>query len=79
MKSETDSLSSLTEGNPAVSQELLRELSRVNAKLAAFGLQPSSGYSIAPALGGDLVKWPLSTSKPSANVAFGSLAEPIED
>lgn len=58
--------------NPAVDGELLRDLARINAKLAAFGLQPSYGYDLAPALGGDLIKSPLPTPTSSPNVTYGS-------
>lgn len=60
-------------GNSFVNHELLRELANVNARLAAFGLQSSWGYNIAPALGGDVVKAAPPTAPPSANVAFQSI------
>lgn len=62
-----------TAGNSLVNHELLRELANLNARLAAFGLQSSWGYNIAPALGGDVVKAIPLTTPPSANVAFESI------
>lgn len=59
------------EGNPGVNSEIIKELIALNEKLAAFGLQPSTGYSIAPALGGELVKSPPSAVPSSANAVFG--------
>ena len=73
MKTDITPASVPVEGNAAVNKQILREVADLNAKLAAFGLQPSSGYSIAPALGGDVVK-PPNTTTPSANLSCGSIA-----
>lgn len=74
MRSENDFVAVLpTESSPAVNVMLLREVAAVNARLEAFGLQPSSGYNLAPALGGGVEKASPAAGARSANVAFQTI------
>lgn len=74
MSDDTSAVASLpVDISPHVNHELLEKLAAVNAQLREFGLGSPSGYSIAPALGGEVGKTaPLTATKP-ANLAFESI------
>lgn len=58
----------LGRGSAAVDVELLRDAEALNQRMAELGMS-SPGYSIAPALGGDLTRT-LRTESPKPSTAF---------
>lgn len=74
MPSQSGIFSISTQASPGVNHDLLIAVAQVNARLAALGVELSSGYRIAPALGGEIGKTAPSTTPHTANVAFQSIA-----
>jgi hypothetical protein len=59
--------------SPHVNHDLLDALAALNAQLREYGLGTPSGYSLAPALGGEVGRTPPLAATKSANLAFESI------